>query len=306
MKTPTPYWMRRMILASVLLFFCVSSVTVVMNWDAIASFCGHLLGIGILPMALGSVFLTAALLAVASFGTALFREIHAEQAWRRWRGDQTVRSSELGVVIVTSSSYFVFTKGLLKPTTFLSTRFLVLSSPEETRAVLAHEALHRSRHDPLRMLAWRVLARTFFFLPIVGVLEEHALTDRECAADVAALEAGSTRVDLLDAVARAIKHHGTLRPVLVAPFAAHPDLLERCRVLTGERPIRVVPAMRIAVTAAVLGVGFLAALAMPRPTSAFAQAGICAQSQQQSIPAWLQRQSVAPAPPATVIFLINQ
>jgi Zn-dependent protease with chaperone function len=58
---------------------------------------------------------------------------------------------------------------------------------QELEAVLAHEAEHARRRDPLRRLAGRAAADVLFWLPLAGWWSRRRLEDAELAADRAAI-----------------------------------------------------------------------------------------------------------------------
>lgn len=81
-----------------------------------------------------------------------------------------------------------FCVGLLRPRIFLSSGAVAILDKPELAAVLAHEAHHASRRDPLRVLV-RVLADALSFLPIM----RHAAARYEAMAEMAADEAAVRR-----------------------------------------------------------------------------------------------------------------
>lgn len=246
------------------------------------------------------------LLAVLAAGTALLSvagllnllraaagEFRAQNLWRKMLVSHRVLPYRKDVFLVRSGRFFVFTRGLLRPRTYCSSTFLEDSTSKEQEAVFEHEATHRSRRDPLRRTIWRLLAATLFFFPLVLELERAALTAEECLADSAALATGHDRHTLLAAVRRALRHGGTLPYALAsAPFAAHPDLLVRCRILAGESVPRRTPPRMLLATLVVLAVMLGSITLLPIPSSATEQ-NICRElihsSQRNSsmTPAWL-------------------
>jgi Zn-dependent protease with chaperone function len=79
------------------------------------------------------------------------------------------------------------TAGWLKPRVYLSASLPEWLSPAELRAVIAHEAAHVRRRDPLRLSLLRFLACTLFWLPAVGRLAEDVADEAEVKADDAAV-----------------------------------------------------------------------------------------------------------------------
>lgn len=80
-----------------------------------------------------------------------------------------------------------FTVGWLRPLVYVDGRLDACLSSEELEAVLAHEAAHVRRRDPLRLSGLRFLACTLFWLPAVRRLVEDLADEAEIIADDAAV-----------------------------------------------------------------------------------------------------------------------
>ena len=121
------------------------------------------------------------------------------------------------------------------------------------RAVLAHEAHHAQRHDPLRLAAGRVLAGALFFLPALGDLVERQQALAELSADESAVRAAP---DNRSALARAMLSFSD------APESAGSMGIDPARVdyLLGEPPSWRFPALLCVVAASVIVL--LAAIAL--------------------------------------------
>lgn len=78
------------------------------------------------------------------------------------------------------------TAGLLQPRIYVSNKTLELLAPKELAAVLAHEAHHRTRRDPLRLAIAQTLSDALFFLPPVKRLAHEHANQTEIDADNAA------------------------------------------------------------------------------------------------------------------------
>jgi hypothetical protein len=120
-----------------------------------------------------------------------------------------------------------FCTGLLRPRVYISRAALELLGDRECAAVLAHEAHHARRRDPLRLLVARALAEGLFFLPVVRRLPERYAALAELAADqAAAAERGGRRA--LASALLAFDEHPSPAAVGIAP--------ERVEHLLGQRP----------------------------------------------------------------------
>jgi Zn-dependent protease with chaperone function len=120
-----------------------------------------------------------------------------------------------------------FCIGLLRPRIYVSRAALELLGDDERAAVLAHEAHHARRRDPLRLLVARALAEGLFFLPVVRRLPERYAALAELAADQAATAAAGGRRALASALL-AFDEHPSPAAVGIAP--------ERVAHLLGQRP----------------------------------------------------------------------
>src|SRR5205085_12231525 len=92
-------------------------------------------------------------------------------------------------LVVDDDRPLAFCTGYLSPRVYVSRGALAQTSAEELRAVLAHEAEHRRRRDPLRQACARVLCEALFFLPVLEALGDRSAALAELLADDAAVEA---------------------------------------------------------------------------------------------------------------------
>ena len=88
-----------------------------------------------------------------------------------------------GIVVVDTKVPLAFCFGFWSPRICLSTGLVSLLSPRELRAVLRHEAYHRRRRDPLRLLLIEAVSRIGVVLPIAREWGRLAVVDMELAAD---------------------------------------------------------------------------------------------------------------------------
>jgi hypothetical protein len=125
------------------------------------------------------------LLAIAA--RSLVGQVRDERAvLRRFEIVGIRRLDGRAVRIVRSRCPEAFCVGLLRPRVYVSDAALALLGRDELRAVLAHEACHAARRDPLRLLVARTLAGVFWFVPQVSVLGRRQEALAELAADAGA------------------------------------------------------------------------------------------------------------------------
>jgi Zn-dependent protease with chaperone function len=138
-----------------------------------------------LVAALGSLALAALALTTRSG----VRQVSASrQALHRLRHVTPMRG-HAGVMAFDDHVARAFCAGFARPRIYLSTGALGLLSDTERAAVIAHEAHHARRRDPLRLLVMRALADGLFFLPALRRLADRYRALAELAADEAAVRA---------------------------------------------------------------------------------------------------------------------
>jgi hypothetical protein len=206
-------------------------------------------------------------LALASLGLAVAARAVRSLARRVWAHRRALgqmaraRRAEFGRVaawVFEDGRPQAFCTGLVRPRIFVSTRAVDVLTPKQLTAVLAHEAHHVRRRDPLRLLVVRVVAEGLFFLPILGRLAQRYEELAEVAADEAALrtsgdDGGSLAGALLAFDAR-------------APAASVGVAAERVDHLMGDAP-------RWRVPLAVLAGGLLTIAGIAAIAARAAQAG---------------------------------
>lgn len=108
--------------------------------------------------------------------------------------DRATRSAGLrpeDVRIVEGLPSPAFTAGFFRPRIYVAHGLEALLSAEQIGAVVAHEAAHVRRRDPLRLSALRFLGCTLFYLPALRRLADDVADDAEIAADDAAAHAAA-------------------------------------------------------------------------------------------------------------------
>ena len=167
-----------------------------------------------------------------------------------------------------------FTVGWWQPRVYVDERLEETLSAAELDAVVAHEAAHVRRRDPLRLSGLRFLASLLFYLPALRRLAEDVADDAEIAADDAA--AGADPLVLASALVKTTSHWRSLVPNMAirSPLAAagvgfhRVDLLERRvrRLLGEETPIGTHLTRRsLAGAGAVLAAVWVSGLMMAHP-----------------------------------------
>lgn len=141
------------------------------------------------PGSLLLVLLAGVGLAVMLLGVrSLSRQLREQRGFlRSLRRVEEKTIDGVGLTVIDDARPKAFCVGLARPRIYVSTAALTLLTPIELAAVVAHEAHHQLRRDPLRILAARVVADAFFFLPALRRLGERYRELAELAADEAAV-----------------------------------------------------------------------------------------------------------------------
>lgn len=222
----------------------------------LAAVCERLGLTSVSASALAVAGLTAVVIATAARGLqSLVRNLRAQRRLLRSLGVSQPRThGDTEFELVHHSHPFAFCAGWARPRIYVSTGAYDRLGDRELAAVTAHEAHHRARRDPLRLLVVRVLADALFFVPALRRMASGYESLAELAADDSALAVGPRR-----ALASALVAVGdgplAGRTLHVAP--------ERVDNLLGRPPTSRLPARAIVVS--VLG-----ALALAVPTTALA------------------------------------
>jgi len=199
--------------------------------------------------ALGSLSVAVALLAVR----AATREWRALRRFQRSERPQSVVViAGRDVLVVADPVPRAYCAGWSRPAIYLSTGALERLDRDELEAVVAHEAHHADRRDPMRLLIVKVLGEALFFVPVLRHLRRRYAALAEIAADQAAVAASGGPQPLASAL---LRFGQTSSPGVVVGIAP-----ERVDHLLGERPAWELPVSLLAgglVTVA--GLGFLAA-----------------------------------------------
>jgi hypothetical protein len=128
------------------------------------------------------------------------RELAAARSFKRCLAAQEPRPLN-GAFVIHDERPQAFCAGLLNPRVYVSSGAVALLDQPSLDAVLAHEAHHARRRDPLRLAVGRVLARALFFVPGLEELVRRQQDLAELGADESAMHAGP---DNRSALARAM------------------------------------------------------------------------------------------------------
>jgi hypothetical protein len=203
------------------------------------------------------VMILAALGAVATARAVYggLREIRASRRLQRYLAGQVLVPLH-GALVIDDAQPRAFCAGFVRPRVYLTTGAVEILDDDALQAVLAHEAHHGHRHDPLRLAAGRVLAGALFFVPRLGDLVERQQALAELSADESAVRAAP---DNRSALARAMLSFSE------APESAGSTGIDPARVdyLLGEPPSWRFPALLCMVAASMIillaAIGLLAA-----------------------------------------------
>ena len=170
--------------------------------QAISNACGSWVQTGGPAALLGLSIAVLALMAVGLGLRSVYRQVRAS---RRYLDALPLSSDSLkiagvGCQLIDVDQPLAFCAGYLRPTIYLSKGARDQLDAAELRSVVVHEAHHRARCDPLRLLAARALADALFFLPILGRISDRYSALGELAADEAAVRAMRGRGPLASAL----------------------------------------------------------------------------------------------------------
>jgi len=240
----------------------------------------HAIGIGSVHLAYpranlaAVVLLPLALLGVAVLARAVraaVREARRAKALRA-RLDVVGRlAAGGGAHVVAGDEPLAFCLGWLRPRVYVSAGALARITPDELRAVLAHERQHAAARDPLRLAAARVLREALFYLPVLRPLHERHRTLAELVADAAALRASGGDPGPIAAALLAFDEHGR---------GVEPERVDH---LLGERPAWRVPTGALIAGLATIAAGVVALWMTAQAASAGATLALPGASRQPCI-----------------------
>jgi Zn-dependent protease with chaperone function len=125
---------------------------------------------------------------LARSGRSAWRQLRARRRFLRGVSPTAeLRHGPFTASLIDDERRLAFCTGYRRPRVFLSTGTRAALRDRELEAVLAHEAHHAARRDPLRLLVVRVLGDGLFFLPVVRHMRRRYAELAEVAADAAAV-----------------------------------------------------------------------------------------------------------------------
>jgi Zn-dependent protease with chaperone function len=128
------------------------------------------------------------------------RELAATRTFERYLAARSPRPWK-GALVIDDERPQAFCAGLFNPRVYVSSGAVASLDETALDAVLAHEAHHARRRDPLRLAVGRVLARALFFVPGLAELVHRQQNLAELGADENAMNIGP---DSHSALARAM------------------------------------------------------------------------------------------------------
>lgn len=235
------------------------------GWPSVA--CGEpfgLLGYRAWVPALLLVALVATSVSLVMVAT-LRQGLRTRRAWQELRQHETEAPAQVraaATVVGLEAPVFLdddrpccFCRGFLRPQVAISSGLAGRLDQHSLTAVLAHEAAHARRRDPLRAMVAHGAAAGMFFLPVTADLARGERVAAELGADAAAVKVTGT-CPLAQALKVALT---TGRPVLgtVAEMASLDALDLRIDALVDPKPLRV----RVRLPAALASLGATVVLA---------------------------------------------
>jgi beta-lactamase regulating signal transducer with metallopeptidase domain len=136
--------------------------------------------------------------------------------------------------------------GILRPVVLLPEGLIERLSPEELRAVLAHEVAHLRRHDNLTAAMHMLVEAVFWFFPVTWWLGGRLNVERERACDEAVLSRGSEPVVYAESILKVCKFYVHV-PIDCAAGVSSADLKRRVEQIMSDSRAHQLDALKMAV-----------------------------------------------------------
>lgn len=149
-----------------------------------------------------------------------------------WRAAEKAGLDPRRIQIIEGLPNPAFTAGFFSPRVYLARELEEFLPTEELEAVIAHEAAHVCRLDPLRLSTLRFLAFTLFWIPALRKLADDMCDETEVLADDAAQ--GGRPLVIASAILRLADWRSLNRGAAAIGFHRSDLLDRRIRRLAGE------------------------------------------------------------------------
>lgn len=133
------------------------------------------------------------------------------------------------VIIFTVAKPLAFCFGIHSPKIYLSTGIIQLMSQSELKVILKHEKYHLEHKDTLALLLASLIESLFPFFPVVSDLIRVYRTDREVAADKAAITNAADKQSLKDILKKLIQYNPDTHPAYLPAMMSLDTLETRIR-----------------------------------------------------------------------------
>jgi Zn-dependent protease with chaperone function len=166
------------------------------------------------------------------------------------------------VDVIRSDKPLAFCYGWLRPRICVSTGMATALGSDEFQALLLHEEHHLVRRDPMKTALSRVLARTFFFLPVIGALQQQYLLAKEIDADEYVLRTQGSSRPLVSALYTLLQGSNGEQPGRLAVVGADEALNQRLDyLLHGRTYTRLTGGVLFASSALIMGISTMIVIA---------------------------------------------
>lgn len=124
-----------------------------------------------------------------------------------------------------------FCFGIRNPKIYLSTGLIQLVNPNELAVILRHEKYHLEHRDTLTLLLAAIIESLFPFFPVISDFIRVYRTDREVAADNAAIKNATDKQSLKDVLRKLIQYEPDINTIFLPAMMSVDTLEARIRSL---------------------------------------------------------------------------